>query len=66
MTKTTANIILLVMAGVWAWLSVTEGIMQPVSDQFIILALALASGDVGSVIAQKFGKGRVNDKTAGS
>jgi len=56
MTKITANIILLTMAWVWAWLSVTEGIMQPVSNQFLLLAGALASGDIGSVFMQKFNK----------
>lgn len=64
MTKATANIILLTMAGVWAWLSITEGILQPVSEQFIFLALALASGDVGAVIAQKFGKGTGHENSS--
>lgn len=58
MTKITANIILLAMTGVWAWLSVSEQILQPVSEQFILLALALASGDPLSILAQRFGISR--------
>jgi len=61
MTKWTANIILLMMAGVWAWLSIAEGMLQAVSDQFIYLALALASGDVGMAALDRFKKGGGND-----
>jgi hypothetical protein len=56
MTKITANLILLTMAGTWAYLSITEGILQPVSEQFIFLAAALASGEGLGLITQRFGK----------
>lgn len=56
MTKITANLILLIMAGTWAYLSITEGMLQAVSDQFVYLALALASGEGLGIITQRFGK----------
>jgi len=56
MTKWTANIILLIMAGVWALLSIANGEIMPVSEQFIYLALALASGDVGLAALERFKK----------
>jgi hypothetical protein len=55
MTKITANLILLIMACTWAYLSITEGILHAVSDQFVYLALALASGEGLGLITQRFG-----------
>ena len=55
MTKITANLILLIMACTWAYLSITEGILHAVSDQFVYLALALASGEGLGIITQRFG-----------
>jgi hypothetical protein len=52
-TKITANIILLVMAGVWAWLSVSSGQIVEVGDKFVWLAVALASGEgIGEVVSK--------------
>jgi hypothetical protein len=56
MTKITANLILLIMACTWAYLSITEGLMQAVSDQFVYLALSLASGEGLGLITQRFGR----------
>jgi len=42
MTTVTANLILLIMAGVWAYLSIITQTMMPVSGNFILLALVLA------------------------
>lgn len=56
MTKVTANVILLIMAGTWSYLSITDGMLQAVSDQFVYLALALASGEGLGMITQRFGK----------
>lgn len=46
MTRITANIILLIMAGVWAYISYTTGEIAPITDKFIYLALGLASGEL--------------------
>lgn len=56
MTRVTANFILLVMAGTWSYLSIREGILLPVSEQFVYLALALASGEGLGLLTQRFGK----------
>ena len=56
MTKITANLILLIMACTWAYLSITEGLLQAVSDQFVFLALALASGEGVEAISKRFGR----------
>lgn len=53
MTKITANIILLVMCGVWAWLSIINGTLQAVSDNFIFLGGALAAGEIGATLTSK-------------
>jgi hypothetical protein len=63
MTKITANLILLIMAGTWAYLSITEGMLQPVTEQFVFLALALASGEGMGMITQRFGV-KKNDNPA--
>ena len=64
MTKITANLILLIMACTWAWLSIREGMLMPVSDHFIGLAVALASGEGVGIISQRFGKVAKNDHPA--
>lgn len=48
MTRVTANIILLIMAGVWAYLSVKEGLIQPVSENFLYIGLLVAGGELAS------------------
>mgnify|MGYP001130657369 CR=1 FL=1 len=53
MMRWTANIILLVMAGVWAYLSVLGGEMVQVSEQFIYLAAIIAGGDLGAKAIDK-------------
>lgn len=55
MTKITANVILLVMAAVWAYLSVMAGELQEVSQNFITLGLILAGGDIGAAAIKKYG-----------
>lgn len=45
MTKITANFILIIMAGVWAAVSIHDWKMVEISQNFIFLALALASGE---------------------
>jgi hypothetical protein len=52
MTKITANIILIIMAGTWAYLSVSKGDLVPITQNFIILSGILVGGD----IAEKFKK----------
>lgn len=56
MTRVTANLILCVMAGTWSYLSIREGLLLPVSEQFVWLAAALASGEGFSLVSQRFGK----------
>ena len=48
MTRFTANAILLIMAGVWAYLSVIEGMVQPISDNFLQIGLLIAAGELGA------------------
>jgi len=42
--KTTANLILIIMACTWAALSIRLGVMVAVSDNFMLLAAALGGG----------------------
>ena len=49
-TKWTANVILLIMALVWAIISIYKWKMQPVSPNFIWLGVVLAFGDVAPAI----------------
>ena len=53
MMKWTANIILLLMAGVWAYLSIVGGEILQVSQQFIYLAAIIAGGDIGAKAIDK-------------
>lgn len=48
MTRLTANIVILVMAGVWAWLSIQKGELLPVSQNFIVVGGMLAGGELVS------------------
>lgn len=52
--KTTANLILLIMAMTWAVLSVRIGVMVAVSDNFMILAATLGGGLVSDSAVEKF------------
>lgn len=45
MTKITANIILLVMTGVWAYLSVAHKELQAVSQNFLYIGALVAGGE---------------------
>lgn len=54
MTKITANVILLVMAAVWAAISLHDWKMAEVSQNFIILAAALASGEGITTLTNKY------------
>jgi hypothetical protein len=56
MTKVTANIILLVMDGVWAYISISNNAMAEVSNNFIMLAADLASGEGLTALSQKYNK----------
>lgn len=42
--KTTANLILIIMALTWSILSIRVGVMVAVSDNFMLLAAALGGG----------------------
>lgn len=63
MTRLTANIILLTMTGVWAYLSIKEGIMVHLSDTFIYIAVLVAGGEFAAKsgamdgLKKKFGVG---------
>lgn len=50
MTRATANGILLIMALVWAWLSIKEGMIQPVSDNFLKIGLLVAGGELAAAV----------------
>lgn len=66
MTRVTANLILLMMSGVWAYLSIKSGLIQPVSDNFIWVAGIVAGGEfiAAGDIASFFSKKRKRDETA--
>lgn len=59
--KIFAGLILLIMAGTWSYLSCTMGVMVAVSDNFMYLALTLASvvfgGGIGDILQRFGGKG---------
>lgn len=56
MTKATCNIVLLIMAGVWAYISIQNGKIEELTPSFIALAVALVSGDVTEFLKSKLGK----------
>jgi ABC-type protease/lipase transport system fused ATPase/permease subunit len=56
MTRVTANIVLLTMLGVWAYLSISQSKMIEVSYQFILLATIVAGGDLGPQVFEFFRK----------
>ena len=53
MTRLTANIVILLMACVWAYLSVINNAMQPVSENFIYIGVLLAGGEVVEYLKSK-------------
>ena len=55
MTKVTANLILVVMAVTWAFLSVQNGYFMPLSANFMQIAAALAGGSGVIAAAEKWG-----------
>jgi len=55
MTTLTANIILIIMAGVWAFLSCANGYFMPVTNDFMWIAGLLAGGNIGGEIVKKYG-----------
>jgi len=55
MTTLTANIILVIMAGAWAYLSCTNSYFMPVSNDFMWIAGLLASGNIGTELIKKYG-----------
>jgi hypothetical protein len=58
MTKTTANIILIIIAGTWAYLSVQNGYFMPLSANLIQICAALAGGSGVIAAAEKWGGGK--------
>lgn len=66
MTRVTANLILLIMAGVWAYLSIITGMMQPVSENFIYLGVLIAGGEVAAAtdLPGRLIKKKQNETTA--
>jgi hypothetical protein len=55
MTKTTANMILIIMACTWAYLSAQNGYFMPRSADFLKIAGVLAGGSGVIAAAEKFG-----------
>jgi hypothetical protein len=55
MTKTTANIILIIMACTWAYLSAQNGYFMPLSADFLKIAGVLAGGSGIIAAAEKYG-----------
>jgi len=56
LTKITCNIILLIMAGVWAYISVENKAIAELTPSFIALAMGLVSPDAIGFFKDKFGK----------
>ncbi len=57
MTTTTANIILLIIAGTWAALSVQNGYFMPLGAEMLKIVAVLAGGSGAIAAAQKYGGG---------
>lgn len=55
MTKTTANIILIIIAGTWAALSWQNGYFMPLSANLMQICAALAGGSSAIAAAEKWG-----------
>lgn len=61
MTRITANIILLTMTGVWAWLSISKNEIQAVSETFLYVGALVAGGEFAAIsgvtegLKKKFG-----------
>jgi len=55
MTKITANLILIIMAIAWGVISIRLCVLVEVSDSFLWLAGILAGGNVGEIIAKRYG-----------
>lgn len=55
MTTLTANIILVIMAATWAFLSCVNGYFMPVTNDFLWIAGLLAGGNIGGEIVKKYG-----------
>ena len=53
MTRFTANLILVVMMAVWALLSLAEGELLPVSDNFLLVGLLIAAGELSAGVDLK-------------
>lgn len=57
-TRLTANMILWAMTGVWCYLSVKEGLMQPVSENFLYIGglILFGEGSAAMGLPGKLGK----------
>jgi len=55
MTTTTANIILIIIAGTWAYLSATNGYFMPLSADMLQIVAVLAGGSGAIAAAEKWG-----------
>lgn len=58
MTKLTANIILIIIAGTWAWLSIQNGYFMPLTADILQLCAVLAGGSGAIAAAEKWGAGK--------
>lgn len=56
MTTTTANIILIIVAGTWAYLSVQNGYFMPLTADMLKVIAVLAGGSTAIASAEKWGK----------
>lgn len=55
MTKITANLVLIIMALAWMIISIRLCVLVEVSNNFLWLAGILAGGNVGEIIAKRYG-----------
>jgi len=55
MTKTTANIILIIVAGTWAYLSAQNGYFMPLTADMLQICAVLAGGSSAIAAAEKWG-----------
>ena len=56
LTRITANIIILIIAGVWAYLSIKQGELVEISDNILYISVLIAGGEFAAAgdIASRF------------
>jgi len=55
MTKITSNIILVIVAGTWAYLSAQNGYFMPLTADMLKICMVLAGGSGAIAAAEKWG-----------